>query len=511
MAKKILIVGAGFGGLATAALLAKDGHQVTLVEKNDGPGGRAMVWKESGFTFDLGPSWYLMRDVFNRFYAEFGKKDSDFFDVVRLDPAYRIFFGNGEKEGAVDSDQLSAMQTAIEVNKNIVDIPTDLDKNVALFDSLEPNGGKKFLEYLEKARKIYDGSMDAVVYPEMHSIMDFVKNPELRKSGKDLPLLENIDNYVNKYFTSDRARKILEYSIVFLGGSPKNTPAIYSLMSHVNYNLGVWFPMGGIAAVVSSIEKIGRDLGVEYIYDCEVSKVNVADGIAKEVVTNKGNFSADLVVMNGDMVYSETKLLEPKYQTYPEKYWKNKLIAPSAFMIYLGLNKKLKNLAHHSLFFANDWITHFNEIFDNPQWPTAPSYYVNCPTKTDASLAPDGCENIFILVPVASDMEDTAEVREEYAKKMIEDFEKNIGEEITSSIMVRRVFSQRDFKAMYHAYKGTSLGLSHTLMQSSIFRPSHQSKKVKNLLYVGQYTNPGIGMPMCLISAMQVRTIVGSK
>lgn len=484
-----IVIGAGFGGLATAALLAKQGYSVTVLEKNEGPGGRASVWREQGFTFDLGPSWYLMRDVFNRFFGEFGKKDSDFFTVERLDPSYRIFFDS----------------------KTVIDISADVQKNIALFDSLEVGGGTKLAEYLVKARTIYESSMDAAVYTEVRSLLDFVRNPKLRQSGKDLPLLQSFDQYVSSYFSSETAKKILEYTIVFLGGSPKNTPAIYSLMAHVDFNLGVWFPKGGIGQVVKAIEDVGKELGVQYEYGCDVSRLEVVEGVVKKVHTSQGIFEADIVVSNADLVYSETRLLEKKYQTYPESYWKHKKIAPSAYVMYLGLNKKLPQLSHHTLFLQHDWMHHFEEIFNKPAWPDKPSYYVNCPSFTDESLAPPGCENIFILVPVAPGLDDSDEIREQYFSRILHDFEVTVGENISDSIIVKRIFSHRDFSARYNAYKGTALGLAHTLTQSSIFRPAHTSKKVSNLYYVGQYTNPGIGMPMCLISAMQLRDILVKK
>jgi phytoene desaturase len=331
--------------------------------------------------------------------------------------------------------------------------------------------------------------------------------------GRKLHVFEKLEAYTKRYFKNDRLRKKLEYSMVFLGGAPKNTPALYSLMSHVDFNLGVWYPMGGMGVVTQALEKLARDLGVEFKFETEVTKIVSENGNVSEVQTNKGNFKADVVVFNGDYHYAETTLLAKADQTYKQSYWDKRTVAPSGFIMFLGLNKKIKNLEHHTLFFDNDWQEHFDGIFEHPEWPEKPSYYVCAPSKTDPSVAPEGKEAVFILVPVAAGLEDSDELRESYAKKIITHLEELVGESIEDAVDVKRIYTQRDFYADYFAFKGTALGLSHTLLQTAIFRPHHRSKKVQNLFYTGQYTHPGIGMPMTLISsqivAEQIKKIYG--
>lgn len=480
--KTAIVVGAGFGGLSAAALLAKDGYTVTLLEKNDGPGGRARVFKEKGFTFDMGPSWYLMPDIFERFFVEFGKTASDFYVLKRLDPAYRIFFGKDEN----------------------VDISSSLEKNMALFESMEQGAAEQFKKYLANSKYQYEVSVQDFLYKDYKSVFEFL-SWRMLKEGRKLHVFDTLDRYTKRFFKNEKIRKILEYSMVFLGGSPKNTPAIYSLMSHIDFNLGVWYPEGGIGRVVEAFVTLGSSLGVEYKYGHEVTNFAVNDGNVTEVATNQGSFLADVVVMNGDYHFAETKLLAPEHQSYPESYWQKRTIAPSGFIIYLGLNKKIPKLAHHNLFFDHDWQRHFDSIFERPEWPEFPSYYVCCPSQTDPSVAPAGSENIFILVPLAAGLNDSDEIRQQYSEKILLHLESLLGENIRSSIVVQRIYSQRDFANDYHAFKGTALGLSHTLMQTAFFRPSRRSKKVKNLFYTGQYTHPGIGMPMTLISSQIVR------
>lgn len=477
--KRVVIIGAGFGGLASACILAKNGYKVTLLEKNATLGGRARVWKEKGFSFDLGPSWYLMPEVFEHFFALFDKKPEDYYTLTQLDPSYQVIFGPNER---------------IELSKN-------LKENMKLFDTLEQNGAKKLTEYLKDSALKYEISMKEFVYKDFSSIFSFF-NKRMLTDGRKLRVFDSMQKHVDKYFNADRAKKILMYNIVFLGGSPTNTPSIYSIISHVDFNLGVWYPMGGFSAVVDGLEKLARELGVEIKTKANVKKIHLnRSGLAEKVITDKNEYETDIVLANADYQFVETKLLDKKHQSYPLTYWKKKTVAPSAFIIYLGLNKKINNLIHHNLFLANDWVNHFNEIFKKPDWPKEPSYYVSAPSKTDPSVAPKDGENLFILVPVASGIKDTEKIREQYYQKIITDLETQIGQKITDSIVLKRIFTINDFKNDYNAFQGTALGLTHTMMQTAIFRPKNKSQKVKNLYYTGQYTIPGIGVPMVLISA----------
>ncbi len=385
-----------------------------------------------------------------------------------------------------------------------------MEKNLALFESIEPGSRERMVEYLRVAKYKYDVSMESFLYKEYKSVFDFF-TPRLLKEGRSLHVFESFDRYVRRFFKEERLRKIVEYPVVFLGGNPKRTPALYSLLAHADYNLGVWYPIGGMHAVAQGMYKLGKGLGVTYKFDTPVTRVIVRDGKAVGVETPQGIIEADAVLMNADYAHAEMHLLEAKYQSYSAKYWARRTVAPSGFILYLGLKKRIKGLSHHNLFFANDWEEHFEQIFDRPAWPQNPSYYVSCPSKTDPTVAPLGTENLFVLVPVASGLADDDETREAYAKKIIEHLEGQLGESITSSIVVKKVFSQRDFKELFNAYKGTALGLAHTLFQSAVFRPKFRSKKVRGLYYAGQYTHPGIGVPMTIIAGEVVSNIIGEE
>jgi len=483
--KNIIVIGGGFAGLSTASLLAKQGHKVSLFEKNPQPGGRGHVKEINGFVFDMGPSWYLMPDVFERYFELFNKKPTDFYELKRLDPSYRLFFGN----------------------EKIIDIKKDLEQNIKLFDILEPNGGQKLKEYLKDSHRKYEIAMKHFVYKSYETIFDLI-NKHLIVEAKNLDVFKSIGDYVDKYFTSDMAKKILLYNIVFLGGIPSNTPALYSIMSHIDFELGVWFPKRGMGSIVEALVKLGKENGVEYFFKEPVTGVEIEDSKIKTVKTTKGLYNADMVVNTADYPFFETNILPKQYQTYNQDYWSKKTIAPSGFIAYLGINKKVKGLSHHNLFLDNDWMKHFEAIFNNPSWPDSPSYYVSCPSKDDDHVAPKGHENIFILVPVASGLQDDDSFREKYFDKIITHLEGLLGENLKDHIVHKELFSHKNFTGLYNAYKGTALGLSHTLMQTAIFRPHNKSKKVFNLYYAGQYTNPGIGVPMALISAQVVSDLI---
>jgi phytoene desaturase len=480
---KIAIVGSGFGGLSSAALLSKDGYEVSVFEKNEQPGGRASVYSDAGYTFDMGPSWYLMPNVYEKFFSAFGKVPGDLFDLKRLDPSYRIFFGDGD----------------------VADVAADLEKNYALFDSFEEDGGEKLREYLASAKEMYDLSVNEMLYRDYRSILDFLDG-RLIMEGSRMHILENLDTFVNRYFESDKAKKIVEYSIGFLGGAPKNTPSFYHIMSHIDMTLGVWYPEGGIRKVARSIYDLACDHGATFFFNEPVTAIGVTGNRAERVVTTKGAYDADVVIVNADYAFSELNLLDDRHRSYPAKYWEKRVLAPSAFVIYLGVTKTFEALAHHTLFLDKDWADSFDQIF-NPKkaaWPKTPSYYVNVPSKTDTTAAPEGCETLFILVPLAPGLEDTPELREAFYEKILDHLEATIGEPVRDTIVVKRIFALEDFSERYNAYKGTALGLSHTLFQTALFRPAHKSKKVTNLYYTGQYTHPGIGVPMTLISSQIV-------
>ncbi len=483
MKKNILVIGAGVGGLSAGALLAKQGHKVTIIEKNKEVGGRASVFSEQDFTFDMGPSWYLMPDIFENFYAEFDKKPEDFMSLKRLDPSYRIFFGRDD----------------------IIDVPASKQKIFDLFESLERGGAEKLKQYLKISKLQYDIAKEKFLYADFKKLTDLI-DLDVIKKGSKIRALTNIGKFARKYFKNEKLIKVLLYNIVFLGGSPKNIPALYSIMAHVDFDMGVFYPQGGFSKFIDSLVSLAQDNGVKIILNNPVKKINPDE---RKITTQMGLYNYDVLVSSADYHHTETELLDKKYQTYPEKYWQKKIIAPSAFIVYLGLNKKIKQLLHHSLYFDYDWEEHFESIFaKSPEWPEYPSFYTCVPTRTDSTIAPPGCDIIFILVPVAPGLKDEDDFRNKYFDKIISRMEKLVGESIKDSIVVKKIFAHRDFIGKYNAYKGTSLGLTHTLWQSLNFRPAHQSKKVKELYYVGQYTHPGIGIPTTLISSQIVNNLI---
>lgn len=487
---RVIVVGAGFGGLSAAALLARDGYSVTVIEKNEGPGGRASVYSEGGFTFDMGPSWYLMPDIFENFFGEFGKKPDDFFELKKLDPSYKVFFDT----------------------EKVVTVSADIEKNYELFESFEEGGAEKLREYLESAGKLYDSVVKEMLYRDYTSILDFL-NGKLLLQGLRLNILESLENFVNKRFRSEEARKIVQYSIGFLGSAPQKTPSMYHIMSHIDMTLGVFYPEGGMRKVASSIYDLAREYGAEFRFNEEVKGIDVAEGVAKSVVTEKKIYEADIVLVNADYPHSELKLLDKAHRTYDRDYWDKRVLAPSAFVAYVGVDREIDKLEHHNLFLEKDWAEKFQQVFDPDRaaWPEKPSYYVNVPSRTDTTAAPEGCDTLFILVPLAPGMEDNNELRERLYNNIMDDIEKKIGEKIRPNVLVKRIFSINDFRDRYNAYKGTALGLSHTLRQTALWRPAHKSKRVRNLYYTGHYTHPGIGVPMTLISSQIVSNEISNE
>jgi phytoene desaturase len=482
--KKVVIIGSGFGGLATAGILAKAGYEVEVLEKNEQIGGRASVLKENGYTFDMGPSWYLMPEIFEHYFELLGENIDEYLELEKLAPSYRIFFKDNNK-----------------FNKP-VDVYADLEKCLPIFEQIEPGCTMNFLKFLEESKFKYDVSLRSFLYKNYDSLLDFI-NKDSIKYGYKLNIFKKMQKYVEKHFKTPEMQKIMQYTLVFLGSSPYNTPAIYSLMTHVDFNGGVFFPKGGLHSLVVAMQKVAEKNGVKFKVNSAVSKILVKNGEAKGVVLEDGQeIHANIVISNADMEFTETKMLEKKYQTYNQKYWDKKVVAPSGFMMYLGIDGELPMLKHHTFIFADDWKKGFGEIFDDPKYPTDPSIYICNPNKSDKSLAPDGKENIFVLVPIASNLRFTDRQKEEFGNKIIETMAKEIGvPDLANRIEYKKYFTPEDFISRYHSIQGTALGLAHTLTQTGYFRPNNISKKVKNLYYVGGSTNPGIGVPMCLISA----------
>ncbi|MDP9380126.1 MAG: phytoene desaturase family protein [Chloroflexota bacterium] len=477
--KKVVVIGGGFGGLGAACLLSREGYDVTLLEKNEQVGGRASVLEDGRFRWDMGPSWYLMPDVFEQFFELLGERVEDHLKLQRLTPSYRIFFEDGE----------------------VMDMTGDLDTDAATFERYEPGAGERLREYLRLSEYQYGIAMRDFVPKNYDSYRDFFSRQTLLE-GPKLHVFESMDRYVSRFFKHPKLRKIIQYTLVFLGSSPYATPALYNIMAHVDFNMGVWYPEGGIHEVIRVLARIAKQQGTEIRCRAPVESVLVEKGRVVGVQTAEGIVQADIIVSNADMHHTETQLLEPKYQTYRERYWEKRKLAPSAFIMYLGLDTQLPQLEHHNLYFCDDWRSNFAHIFDRPAYPENPSVYICCPSKTDPTVAPPGQENLFILVPIAPGLEDTTEVRERYADKTLSLVTEKMGiPQLREHIVKQHIFSINDFASRYNSYRGSALGLAHTMRQSAIWRPGNRSKKVRGLYYVGASTNPGVGMPMCLISA----------
>ncbi len=484
---KVHIIGAGYGGLTAACLLAKKGYDVTLIEKNSSVGGRGRMFEKDGFKFDMGPSWYLMPDTINEIFKILGTTADKELDLTRLDPHYKMFF-----------------------HDETISISKDMKKNYELFERLEPGCTPKVKKYLADAKYKYDVSLEKFIEKPFLKPSELF-NKDLLKEGKKLDIFKSFGSYLDKNFKSDKLKKILGYTMVFLGGSPKNTPALYSLMTHGDFELGVYYPKGGMNALAKALEKQAKKLGVKILLNTNVKKIKVVNKKPVEIITDKENLAVEKVVVNSDYAWAETNLLDKKHQTYKKKYWEKKSIAPSGLIVYLGVKGRIKNLDHHNLIIANDWTKHFNEIFDDPKWPSDPSYYVCAPTKTEKELAPRGCENLFILMPAAPGLKDDEVTRQKYADYLIEDLEQKVNQKFKDKIITKTIYSHKNFKKDYNAYKGTALGLSQTLFQTALFRPKNKSRKVNNLYYVGQYTNPGTGVPIAMISAKIVTNLIENE
>jgi len=473
----VVVIGGGFGGLSTACYLADAGADVTLLEKNDQLGGRASRLEVDGFRFDMGPSWYLMPDVFERFFAHFDHEPADYYDLTRLDPHYRIFFKDGDR----------------------VDMVPDLEENRAVFESYEPGAGERFDEYLRKSKQNYEVGMEHFVYEDRTSITDYL-DWNVAKNARGLSLIGSMQDHVEKYFEHPKLQQIMQYTLVFLGGAPNNTPALYNLMSHVDFNMGVYYPENGVGGVVDGMVELGEELGVDFRTDAPAAEIEGREGAFVTRTEDGREFYSDYVVSDADYRHTEMELLDEEKRQYDADYWGSRTYAPSAFLLYLGVEGDVDPLAHHSLVLPTDWEDHFETIFEDPAWPDDPAYYLCVPSQTDDSVAPEGHSNLFALVPIAAGLEDTPELRETYRDLVLDDVKANTGVDLRDRIVVEETFCVNDFADRYNSTQGTALGLAHTLRQTALFRPSHRSSAVDGLYFTGSFTTPGIGVPMCLIS-----------
>ncbi len=488
---RIVIIGGGIAGLASAALLAKDGNDVTVLEARDQVGGRAGSWEKDGFRFDTGPSWYLMPEVFDHFYRLLGTTAAEQLSLITLDPGYRVYFEGSDEP---------------------LDIAASREENVELFEQIEPGAGAKLDSYLRSAKDTYDLALRQFLYTSFEKFGP-VFTPEVLGKGARFVrlLLQPLSSFVSSKFRDQRLRQVLGYPAVFLGSSPYTTPSMYHLMSHLDLEQGVLYPMGGFTALIDSIAALTRAQGVTIVTEARVSRIVVADGSATGVEYTDAagtslSIDADIVVSAADLHHTETTLLADDQRTYPQEYWDKRMAGPGALLLYLGIEGELPQLEHHTLLFTKEWKRGFDAIFgEKTSVPAPASLYICKPSGVDPSVAPEGTTNLFVLVPVPADPgigRGGDESVEKLADVVLEQISQWTGiSDLADRVIVRRVVAPGDFEADLNAWKGTALGPAHTLAQSAFFRAGNVSKKVEGLYYVGGSTIPGIGLPMCLISA----------
>ncbi len=479
MKPKVVVIGSGFAGISSACFLAKAGYAVTVLEKNATAGGRCRVWQQDGFTFDMGPSWYWMPDVFERFFAEFGKKPSDYYQLDRLDPSYRVYFDDKHW-----------------------DIPANVEKLGALLETVEAGAAQQLTKFLAEAKYKYNVGINRLVYKPGRSIAEFADSQLLAGVFK-LDVFKSMQSHVRSYFKHPHIQQLMEFPVLFLGAKPADTPALYSLMNYADIQLGTWYPQGGMYKIVEAMYSLAQELGVEFLFNHEVKKIEAFNGKVERILTTQGNYHADIVVAAADYHHVDKELLNGS-ANYSEEYWQKRTLAPSSLIYYLGINKKIDGLQHHNLFFDADFAQHATEIYDAPQWPHNPLFYVSATSKTDATVAPQGCENLFLLMPVAPNLDDNEATRERYFNIMMDRLEQRTGQQIRQHIVVKRSYAHSNFIQDYHSFKGNAYGLANTLMQTAILKPALKSKKLKNLYYTGQLTVPGPGVPPSLISGQVV-------
>lgn len=482
MKKSITIIGSGFSSLAASCYLAKEGYEVTILEKNNTVGGRARQFVKDGFTFDIGPTWYWMPDVFEKFFADFGKKPSDFYHLDKLNPAYVVYF-----------DKLDAIQ-----------IPDNLKDILEIFENQEKGSSKHLEAFLDNAKHNYDVAIKDLVYRPGISFSELITPVTIKKANQ---FFTSIRTSVRKNIKNNRLQQIMEFPVLFLGAKPSNTPSFYSFMNYADFGLGTWHPKGGMYEVVKAMDALAKELGVEIKTNQNVEKINVENGEVKSVVSNGETICSDVVLSGADYHHTET-LLDKKYRGYSEKYWDSKIFAPSSLLFYVAFDKKIKNVSHHTLFFDTEFDIHAKDIYDAPKWPEKPLFYASFPSKTDDTVAPEGKEAGIFLIPIAPGIEDTPEIREKYFKNIIDRFETLTQQKVMESIIFKESYCVTDFINDYNSYKGNAYGLANILTQTAFLRPKIISKKVKNLFFTGQLTVPGPGVPPSIISGKIVSDLI---
>jgi phytoene desaturase len=483
MKKNIAIIGSGFSSLSAACYLAKSGHKVTVYEKNDSLGGRARQFKAKGFTFDMGPSWYWMPDVFEKFFDDFGKKVDDYYQIKKLNPAYRVYFDK----------------------KEYIDIDNSIEKIILKFEEIEKGSGEKLRRFINNAKENYNIGVTDMLYkmPGL-SPLELVSLKTIKKIKL---FISTIRKEVHKEFKNPKLRSVLEFPVLFLGAKASNTPAFYSFMNYADFGLGTVQPTIGFYDLVNAMVKLGKSLGVKYYTNKPVNKINVSDSVASSIEVDKKNIYYDIILSGADYHHTE-KLLPLKFRQYSDKYWESRVFAPSSLLFYVGFNKKLKNVLHHNLFFDTDFDKHAKEIYDEPQWPSDPLFYANFTSKTNSKTAPAGCENAFFLIPIATNLKDTPKIRDKYFNKVMTKLEAFTGQNLDEAIIYKKSFCVSDFKREYNSYGGNAYGLANTLFQTAFMRPNIKSKLVSNLFFCGQLTVPGPGVPPAIVSGELVSNLI---
>ena len=482
MGKEIKIIGSGFSSIAAACYLAKKGHLVTVFEKNTTIGGRARQLKKDGFTFDMGPSWYWMPDVFERFFEDFNKKTSDYYELIKLSPAYRVYFGI----------------------EDFIAIADNLEEIIRTFEAIEKGSGKVLSKFMAEAKSNYDIAIKDLVYRPGVSPLELITTETALKVGQ---FFSNISKDVRKKFKNERLIQILEFPVLFLGAKPSDTPSFYSFMNYADFGMGTWHPKTGMYDVIRGMESLALELGVKFETNSNIEKIIVENKKAVALQINGKRVDADIILSGADYHHTET-LLDQEYRAYSEKYWKSKTFAPSSLLFYVGFNKKIDNISHHALFFDVDFNQHAKDIYDSPKWPENPLFYANFPSITDKTAAPEGMETGFFLIPLAPGIEDTPELREAYFEKIISRFQTLTKQNIKENIIFKESFCKLDFEEVYNSYKGNAYGMANTLMQTAFLRPKLKSKKIENMYFTGQLTVPGPGVPPALISGKLVAELI---
>ncbi|ASZ12108.1 phytoene desaturase [Chitinophaga pendula] len=471
----VSIIGAGIAGMVSACYLRKEGYNVTVIDKNDLPGGRARSFSAAGFQFDMGPSWYWMPDVFENFFADFGRKSSDYYNLIRLDPSYQVYFDNKS-----------------------IKVPAGAEAVADLFEQMEEGAGRRLERFLSDAKTKYDIGMNRFANRPSLNFSEYLSTDTMSAISK-LQLLRSMKGHVSRYFRHPLLRQIMQFPVIFLGAMPSHIPAMYSLMNHADTGLGTWYPNGGMYKIVEAVFELATLLGVQFKFGEDATSIRVEGKLATGVATTNNFYETDLVVGAGDYHYMEQLLPEASRQ-YSQTYWASRQMAPSCLLYYVGVKKKLP-LAHHSLFFDTSFEAHASALYDHPCWPEHPLFYVCAPSVTDHSVAPEGCENLFILIPVAAGMQgDNQQLRDDYFNQTMRRLEQATGVSIADHIIYRKSYGITDFSHDYHAYKGNAYGLANTLRQTAFGKPRLKSRKVNNLIFAGQLTVPGPGLPPAFLS-----------